>query len=352
MTKFLISAIIAELNRHILVKMARKKRVEFPGAFYHVLTRGNNKQKVFKDEQDYKIYLIILRRYHNRYKFTLYAYTLMPNHIHLLIETGVTPLSKIMQGIQQSYTYYFHKKYKSVGHIFQGRYKAILCERETYLLELVRYIHLNPVRAGLVDNADDYPWSSHPVYLGHLEQSFVEKEFIFKIFSGNKPLSEKKYRQFIGDGVDKGNRDDFYNVIDQLYLGAPEFVESNNQRIKNQMQNKTHRIEKSLEVLQIKDLLITKKKSLPEILKTVSEITKVSPRSIFGSNQEQYVSDARSLFIFIAVREGGITNKSLANFLGRSPSDISYLIRKIDDRINSDQVVSNQLNKILKILKA
>jgi hypothetical protein len=276
----------------------------------------------------------------------------MPNHIHLLIETGITPLSRIMQGIQQSYTYYFHKKYESLGHIFQGRYKAVLCEREIYLLELIRYIHLNPVRAALVPNADDYPWSSHSVYLGYVGQSFVEREFIFKIFSENESIAEMKYRQFIEDGVDEGHRDDFYDMVDQLYLGSPEFVESINQRIKIQIQSKTHKIEKSLGVLQVQDPLITKEKSLPEILKVVSEITKVSPRSIIGDTKENYVSDARSLFLFIAVREGGVTNKFLANFLGKSPSDITYLIRKIDDRIDSDKVISHQLDKILKNLKA
>jgi len=332
------------------MRMARKKRVEFPGAFYHVLARGNNKQLIFKDEQDYKVYIIRLKRYHNRYKFTLYAYTLMPNHIHLLIETGLTPLSKIMQGIQESYTYYFHKKYKSVGHLFQGRYKAILCQRDTYLLELVRYIHLNPVRAALVRNSDDYPWSSHPVYSGYLNQSFVEREFIFKMLSENESEAERIYRQFIRDGVEKGRRDDFYNVIDQLYLGSPEFVESINQRIKSKIKNKTHKVEKNIKVPQIQDLLITKKKSLPEILKIVSRITKVSPQSILGDNKERYVSDARSLFIFIAVREGGISNNSLANFLEKSPSDITYLIRKIDDKIDNDRVISNQLDKILKNL--
>jgi REP element-mobilizing transposase RayT len=214
--------------------MARTKRTEFPGAFYHVLARGNNKQMIFRDEQDYKVYMLLLKKYHKRYKFMLYAYTLMPNHIHLLIETAIIPLSKIMQGIQQSYTYYFHKKYKSVGHIFQGRYKAILCERETYLLELVRYIHLNPVRASLVSNLGDYPWSSHSVYLGYIDQSFVEKEFIFKLFSENECVAAKKYLQFTGDVVDKGHRDLFSNLVDKIYLGSPEFVRSVKRRINDQ----------------------------------------------------------------------------------------------------------------------
>ena len=127
--------------------MARKPRIEFEGAFYHVITRGNQRQKIFRDEKDYKKYLEILSEYKKQYKYCLYSYILMNNHIHLLLETQDFPLSKIQQGINQRYTMYFNKKHKTVGHLFQGRYKAILCDKDKYLLSLIKYIHLNPVRA-------------------------------------------------------------------------------------------------------------------------------------------------------------------------------------------------------------
>ena len=141
--------------------MARKPRIEYSGAFYHVITRGNRKETIFFDAEDREKFLDKLLEYKKRYNFILYAYTLMNNHIHLLIETEETPLSKIMQGLLQSHAQWHNRKYKTVGHLFQGRYKAILCDRNEYLLVLVRYIHLNPVRAGIVKDPADYRWSSH-----------------------------------------------------------------------------------------------------------------------------------------------------------------------------------------------
>jgi putative transposase len=126
--------------------MARKPRVEYAGAFYHVICRGNQRQVIFRTDRDREYYLKQLEQYRRRYDFTVYAYVLMSNHVHLLIETGKVPLSKVMQGLQPRYTGYYNRKYQKVGHLFQGRYKAILCDRAAYLLELVRYLHLNPGR--------------------------------------------------------------------------------------------------------------------------------------------------------------------------------------------------------------
>src|SRR4030043_1042166 len=127
--------------------MARKPRIEFHGAFYHVLARGNQRQDILKKPTEYHKYLQILSSYKNRYGYLLYAYILMKNHVHLLIETRERPLSKILQGINQRYTMYFNRKYRTVGHLFQGRCKVILCDRDAYLLALTKYIHNNPIRA-------------------------------------------------------------------------------------------------------------------------------------------------------------------------------------------------------------
>ena len=146
--------------------MPRKPRVEYSGAFYHVITRGNQRQNLFRDDKDREFYLDRLEQYRKRYGFTIYAYVLMSNHVHLLIETGKTPLSKIMQGLQFSYTRYFNRRYRKIGHLFQGRYRAIICDRQEYLLELVRYIHLNPARTKQPSVLDEHRWSNHRAYLG------------------------------------------------------------------------------------------------------------------------------------------------------------------------------------------
>ncbi|MFB0565497.1 MAG: transposase [Candidatus Aminicenantaceae bacterium] len=332
--------------------MARQNRIEFPGAFYHVLARGNNRQVIFKDDQDYKIYILRLKRYHQRYKFTLYAYTLMPNHIHLLLKTDVTPLSKVMQGIQQSYTSYFHNKYKSVGHVFQARYKAILCEKDSYLLELVRYIHLNPVRAALVSDIEDYLWSSHRVYLGYLNQSFVAKGFIFEMLFQDKFIAERKYRQFIQQGIEKGHGDLFDNVNDQLYLEGSEFVRRMKERIENQDQSGIQNGEQDFIRLQDQNVLVSGEKNLYEILKIVSEITGISLECILGRSREQKISDARSLCAYIATRHAGISNKSVAEFLGRDISSISNMIRRIEEGVTKDKAQFNHLEKVIQVMKA
>jgi REP-associated tyrosine transposase len=122
--------------------------VEYAGAFYHVICRGNQRQVIFRSDADRKYYLERLEQYRQRYGFRVYAYVLMSNHVHLLVQTAAVPLSRIMQGLQLKYTRYYNTKYKKVGHLFQSRYKAILCDRRAYLLELIRYLHLNPGRIG------------------------------------------------------------------------------------------------------------------------------------------------------------------------------------------------------------
>lgn len=330
--------------------MSRKPRIEFPGAFYHVLARGNNKQKIFNDRQDYCVYVERLKRYQERYKFALYAYVLMVNHIHLLIETGMTPLSKIMQGIQQSYTAYFHKKNNSVGHVFQSRYKAILCQRDVYLLELVRYIHLNPVRAALVNIPEDYPWSSHQVYIGRMHQSFVEKGFVFNMFDEDEFEGEKLYRQFICDGVDKGSRNAFDNVVDQIYLGSKDFIEGAEKRSKKHELPESKESETEIDVME--KTLIHGRKSRFEILDAVAEIYDVPSESILSKSKEHLISKARSIFVYVAVRHVGMSNKSVAEFLRRDMSTISCMIRRIDKEIKNDKILKEQMEEVIKVIKA
>ena len=136
-----------------------------PGVLYHVIVRGNQRQKTFLNDRDYQAYLDRLAKYRRKYNYSVHAYCLMPNHVHLLVESSAHPLAKFMQGLQQSYTQYFNLKHHKTGHLFEGRYKAIICEKDEYLLELVRYIHLNPVRAAIVKNPGQYPYSGHHAYL-------------------------------------------------------------------------------------------------------------------------------------------------------------------------------------------
>src|SRR4030042_5811010 len=197
--------------------MARKPRIEYEGALYHVITRGNQRQRIFKDKEDYQRYLKILADYKIRYEYVLYAYVLMSNHVHLLMETRETSLSKILQGINQSYTMYFNRRYGTVGHLFQGRYKAILCDKDEYLLSLVKYIHLNPVRAGVAKEVENYPWSSHRVYIGRGEgerTEIVDTNQVLRMFSENKGRARRAYRLYMGEKEGIGT-EGVYAKVDQ-----------------------------------------------------------------------------------------------------------------------------------------
>ena len=141
--------------------MPRSKRVLLDNACYHILNRGNQKQNIFLEELDYEKYLEILKHYKNKYNFKLYAYCLMPNHIHLIIDVKKTNnLAKIMQGITQTYTVWFNNKYNKAGRLWQGRFKSMLIQQDKYLIDCLRYIELNPIRANIASSPTDYSWSS------------------------------------------------------------------------------------------------------------------------------------------------------------------------------------------------
>jgi len=142
--------------------MPRSARITIEKACYHIITRGNQKQTVFKNSVDYQKYLLLLTRYKKKYGFRLYCFCLMPNHVHLIIEVDKEKqLNKIMRGLNLSYALYFNFKYEKVGHLWQDRFKSKVIEKDAYLLECIRYIEDNPLRASLVSSINEYPWSSH-----------------------------------------------------------------------------------------------------------------------------------------------------------------------------------------------
>jgi REP element-mobilizing transposase RayT len=141
--------------------MGRPLRIQYPGALYHITSRGNERKKIFLDDTDRIRFLEILKDYHIRYGILIHSYVFMDNHYHLILETPNGNLLKVMHGINGGYTGYFNRRYNRSGHLFQGRYKGILAEKDAYLVQLSRYVHLNPVRARMVEKPEQYRWSSH-----------------------------------------------------------------------------------------------------------------------------------------------------------------------------------------------
>jgi REP element-mobilizing transposase RayT len=164
----------------------------FSGAVFHITSRGNAKQDVFFDDDDYRTFLSILRELKARCLFKLYAYCLMPNHVHLLIEVAQVSQSIILQYLLSRYGVFLNLKTSRVGHVFQGRFRSTLCDRDAYLLTLVRYIHANPVRAGLVKDPGDWPWSSHGEYLGR-NDPISDPQFALALLSGDPDRARRSY---------------------------------------------------------------------------------------------------------------------------------------------------------------
>ncbi len=174
--------------------MPKKKRIWYPGAIYHIMSRGNRRSDLFKDREDYEVYLTILKETMEKYPYIIYSYCLMTNHIHIQLETKDIEIWKIMRYINLSYSRYFNNKYNFIGHLFQGRYKAEIIENDAYNLQTSRYIHLNPVKASMVKRPIAYEWSSYSVYMGVKNSEIVTEEKILAYFKNN---SRKLYKEYV-----------------------------------------------------------------------------------------------------------------------------------------------------------
>lgn len=203
--------------------MARPLRLEFAGALYHVTSRGDRREDIYENNHDRHMFLSVLDSVCANYNWVCHAYCLMGNHYHLLIETPEANLSKGMRQLNGVYTQRFNKAYGRVGHVFQGRYQAILVEKDSYLLALARYIVLNPVRAAVVDSAADWPWSSYLATAGLVfRPRFLATDCLLGLFGQRKNIARQRYRQFITDG--EGHPSPWKLLRHQLYLGSDSFV--------------------------------------------------------------------------------------------------------------------------------
>jgi REP element-mobilizing transposase RayT len=203
--------------------MARPLRIEFPCALYHVTSRGNGRADIFLNDGDRQVFLDVLATVCHRLHWLCYAYCLMTNHYHVVIETPDADLAKGMRQLNGVYTQCFNRRHDHVGHIFQGRYKAILVDREAYLLELTRYVVLNPVRVRMVEAPEHWPWSSYPAMLGHEPvPPWLARDWVLRQFAQSRATARARYAQFVHDGQ---RQPSIWNGLrNQIYLGGEDFV--------------------------------------------------------------------------------------------------------------------------------
>ncbi len=203
--------------------MSRPLRLEFPGAVWHVTCRGNERRDVFRDDGDRHRFLAVLCRTVSLFRWRLHAYVLMGNHYHLLLETPEPTLSRGMRQLNGIYTQGFNRSHRRAGHLFQGRFKAILVEKEAHLLELCRYVVLNPVRAGVVRGAKEWRWSSYRATAGLTEApEWLETAWTLDQFGRTRAKAVVAYRRFVAEGA-AGGYEPWKEVQGQIYLGSEEF---------------------------------------------------------------------------------------------------------------------------------
>ncbi|MGR9073745.1 MAG: transposase [Gammaproteobacteria bacterium] len=204
--------------------MARPLRIELAGGLYHVTSRGDRREDIYLTDDDRRMWLEIFADTCRRHRWLCHAYCLMNNHYHIVVETIEGNLAKGMRQLNGVYTQRFNRKYDRVGHVFQGRYKSIVVDRDSYLLSLLRYVVLNPVRAGMIRDIRNWPWSSYPAMIGDAEPAaWMAADEILALFSRKRHAAIHAYIDFIRAGI--GQPDIWENLKDQIYLGDENFIE-------------------------------------------------------------------------------------------------------------------------------
>jgi putative transposase len=202
--------------------MARPLRIEYEGAHYHVTTRGNERKAIFRDDIDRRKFIELVAGAVEQFDLRIHAYVLMDNHYHLMVESGQTGLSRALRYLNGVYTQSINRRHKRAGHLFQGRYKAILVEKESYLLELSRYIHLNPWRVKSSIDPMKYPWSSLGYYLG--TRTVPPWFTVTEVLSRFGKKGKQGYREFIEEGIRQGIRTPWEDIRGQAVMGSEEFI--------------------------------------------------------------------------------------------------------------------------------
>jgi len=306
--------------------MARRARAEVEGGLYHVITRGVNRRQMFDAPADYEKFLSLLGVQKARLPFFLYAYCLMTNHVHLLIERQADTIGRIMHRVLTGYTQYYNRRYQRVGHLLQGRHKSILCQSDRYLGELVRYIHLNPVRAGMVATPEQYKYSGHRAYLGLEAAGIVDTDPVLRHFGVNKTVARERYRRFVAMGLRLGHQQELYLTDEGRILGTEEFVDAT-----------IHRIGETRRAVRNEDSVKANQQvSAVRLIEAVEKICRIPRAQFCGPSKRAAAVIAKEMFV-LAGRQAGASLKILSEITGISSSTISRRHDAAKFKINNNE---------------
>ncbi len=320
--------------------MARSLRIEFEGAFYHVTARGNEQKAIFFTKRDYEKFREYLTEAQEKYGYILHCYVFMTNHYHLLIETPSGNLKRIMHYVNSSYTNYINIKRKRCGHLFQGRYKGIVVERDSYLMELSRYIHLNPVKAKMVAAPEDYPYSSYSSYISKNGESIVNSDLILGMLSENKIKVKKKYLDFVNAGIDQDLENPLKKAYAGLILGGSTFIKEVLKKIKQtdlEMEGIIAR--RALQGLDNGD----------EIIEQICKLLRVRKNDIIQSKDKTH----RDLAIYVLKKYTAMTNKEIGQILnGLSSVIVTKAHQRFSIKLKGDKKLNKKTQRILSHVRA
>jgi putative transposase len=322
--------------------MPRQARLDVPGVLHHIMVRGINKTDIFKDDQDRGLFLERLGLQMGEGESAIYAWVLMTNHVHLLFRSGKDGISGVMRNLLTWYAQYVNRRHKRTGHLFENRYKSILCDEDNYLLALVRYIHLNPLRAGIVktiEELDRYPWSGHRTIIGKAKHTWMNTDSVLTQFGRVRRKAVNEYRRFVRDGFDqgtvneltggglirsqggwsqvlgmrrRGQKEDF----DERILGGGEFV--------SQILKETE--ERHLRQLKHKRSGRTLQTIIDEECRKIS----INPLELGGGSKRREVSSARATIARRGRDELGLSAAAIARHVGVSTSAITKAIERLE----------------------
>ncbi|HZI65857.1 MAG TPA: transposase [Thermoanaerobaculia bacterium] len=311
--------------------MARPPRLQAPGTVHHLIARGNERREVFRDDLDREDYLGRLARYQERFQFRLYAYCLMPNHVHLAVEQGLTNLSTFMHALQSSYAQRFNRRYERVGHLFQGRYKSFLVDCDRYFLALIRYIHANPVKAGMVDEARLYRWSSDHFFRSGASPPWLDLDGALALLGPSRREAMDRYEALMSDIGPTASAYEALVAREGSVKGDEKFA-----------------------------LAALKQVSLPRrslswtaetVARAVAACEGLSLNELAGPTRIRSVSRARLFAAYLGRERFGIPVSESARLFRREETGLAHGVRSLEDRLRREPELKSHLERLVQTAK-
>ena len=310
--------------------MARKPRIHLSGGFYHVILRGNAGQSVFPTAVDRYRFFLLLQEGTCRFDYRVHAFCFMTNHIHLVLQPGEITLSRSMQNLSFRYTRWVNWREKRTGHLFQGRYKAVLVDGDSYLLELIRYLHLNPVRANMVLSPEEYPWSSHRAYLGKELFPWLTMDMVLEQFSKSSGKARIAYEAFVLDGLGEEQRPEFSGGgEDSRFLGDDSFAD----KCLSWRGDRAHHL------------------TIQEIINKVCDAYDIDEAGLKTLSQQRVASEARAVVGWLARETGCATFTAVGKVVNRDVGSISSSVSRLSKRMQEKQEMADRVRSLKSILE-